>query len=160
VEQPYFNEPGYEAEMTTPYGKQQSSDYNEVIRIGTIRWAMTEQLKHPSPGFEEVIKTHFKIKRAVVVKQVKTWLKEAQTSKTAGFYQKLKKAVEELKTELQSLDPEPLENFEEEQKEEKKEDKGKEKEEAKKKEKEKEKEESKEKGKKKAKKKSHVSQEY
>eukprot|EP01114_Cavostelium_apophysatum_P004652 TRINITY_DN1498_c0_g2_i1.p1 TRINITY_DN1498_c0_g2~~TRINITY_DN1498_c0_g2_i1.p1 ORF type:complete len:1661 (-),score=558.77 TRINITY_DN1498_c0_g2_i1:26-5008(-) len=108
VEQPYFNEPGYEEEMSTPYGKQASAEYNEVIRLGTIRWAMTEQLRNPSPGFEEVIKAHFKIKRSIIVRQIRKWLKEAVTSKTAGFFIKLKKAVDDLKVELQKLDPEPL----------------------------------------------------
>jgi len=57
-------------------------------------------------------------------------LKEAQTSKTSGFYSKLKKAVDELKVELQKLDPEPLEALEEESKD-SGEQKGKEKEESK-----------------------------
>jgi hypothetical protein len=62
VDQPYFNEPGYEADMNTPHGKQQSIEYNEVIQLGTIRWTTTEQLRNPCPGFEEAIRTHFKLK--------------------------------------------------------------------------------------------------
>src|SRR5690242_17577776 len=105
VEQPYFNEPGYEVEMGTANGKQQSLEYNEVIRLGTIMWAMTDSLKNPPVGFEEVVKAHFKLKRGIVLKQVKKWLKEAQSSKQTGYFSKMKKAVEELKTELQKLDP-------------------------------------------------------
>jgi len=119
VEEPYFKEPGYEEEMGTVYGKQQSAEYNEGIRWATIRWAMTEQMSNPCPGFKEVISLHFQLKRQGIMQQVKNWLKEAQTSKTTGFYQKLKKAVDELKVELQKLDPTPLENIEEEKKEEK-----------------------------------------
>ena len=32
VDQPYFNEPGYEAEMNTDAGRRHSSAYNAVIR--------------------------------------------------------------------------------------------------------------------------------
>ena len=32
VDQPYFNEPGYEAEMHTDRGRRESSQYNAVIR--------------------------------------------------------------------------------------------------------------------------------
>jgi len=52
---------------------------------------MTEQLRNPSPGFEEAIRAHFKLKTPTVAEQCKKWLKEAQSSKTTGFYQKLKK---------------------------------------------------------------------
>lgn len=105
VEQPYFNEPGYEADMNTPHGKQQSSEYNETIRLGTIRWAMIEQLRSPSLGFEEAIRLHFKLKTPIIAAQMKEWLKEAQASKSSGYHQKLKKHVQDLRQELEKLDP-------------------------------------------------------
>lgn len=108
VEEPYFNEPGYEREMGTDAGNDHSREYNEVIRVGTVRWAMVEQLRNPSPGFDEVIRTHFKIKRLEVWKQVSRWLKEAVGSKT-GHLEKLRPVVEDLKKELIKLDPAPLE---------------------------------------------------
>ena len=39
VDQPYFNEPGYESEMHTDAGRRHSADYNTVIRQGlTLTW--------------------------------------------------------------------------------------------------------------------------
>jgi ubiquitin-protein ligase len=112
VEQPYFNEPGYEVDMDTPHGKQENMQYNEVIRVATIRWAMTEQLRNPSPGFEDVIKTHFKLKQDVIIKQIRGWLKDAQVTKRSAHYSKLKKTFDEFKEELIKLDPESKKKFE------------------------------------------------
>jgi len=110
VDEPYFNEPGYETEIGKPSGIQHSREYNENIRAATMKWAMLEQLKRPSPGFEEVIKNHFKIKRAEILKQCHEWVKEGSTSKTGGYHEKIKKTYEELQKELQKLDPDvPLE---------------------------------------------------
>jgi baculoviral IAP repeat-containing protein 6 len=85
VSLPYFNEPGYEASMGTPQGTKASNEYNEVIRQGTAKWAILEQLRNPSPGFEEVIKTHFRLKKDIVLKTVGDWVKDAQSSKTSGY---------------------------------------------------------------------------
>jgi len=109
VSHPYFNEPGYETQMGTPQGMQKSDEYNETIRMATVKWAMLEQLKNASPGFEEAIQLHFKLKREVILKQVTKWLKEAQNSKTSGHYQKFLKVVDDLKIELQKLDPKEME---------------------------------------------------
>ncbi len=110
VDKPYFNEPGYESSMNTPKGEQQSRQYNEVIRLATIRWAMLEQIRNPPLGFEEVAKTHFKLKRLEIMQQCQQWIKEAKESKSPGHLDKLQKLVDELKKELQALDPNtPLE---------------------------------------------------
>lgn len=98
----FSGRPGYESSINTPQGKQESSVYNETIRLETIRWAMTEMIRHPSNGFKEVILTHFKVcarcavvfvalhscnfvlqmKAADILVQVSQWLKEAQNSKS------------------------------------------------------------------------------
>lgn len=113
VEEPYFNEPGYETEIGKASGIEHSREYNEVIRVGTMKWAMLEQLKRPPYAFEEVIKIHFKQKRAEILKQCHQWVTEAKTDKTTGHYDKISKLYEELKKELQKLDPAPLESPEE-----------------------------------------------
>lgn len=35
VDEPYFNEPGYEATINKPEGRKESEKYNQVIRIAT-----------------------------------------------------------------------------------------------------------------------------
>ena len=54
VSKPYFNEPGYEASAGTPAGEERSRDYNENIRLHTMRHAMRDMLKRPPYGLEEV----------------------------------------------------------------------------------------------------------
>ena len=36
VDEPYFNEPGYEGTMHTPEGDKASRDYNRTIRFATV----------------------------------------------------------------------------------------------------------------------------
>eukprot|EP01098_Paradermamoeba_levis_P011129 TRINITY_DN4731_c0_g4_i3.p1 TRINITY_DN4731_c0_g4~~TRINITY_DN4731_c0_g4_i3.p1 ORF type:complete len:395 (-),score=154.58 TRINITY_DN4731_c0_g4_i3:38-1075(-) len=103
VEKPYFNEPGYERQMGTKEGDQNNKDYNDNIRLQTIRWAMVEQLRKPSPGFEDVVQTHFRVNRQLIWKQCQEWLKES-TGNTE-YHNKLKKTMDELKKELIALDP-------------------------------------------------------
>jgi len=106
VPQPFFNEPGYEAQIGTPRGEQSSKQHNEVLRVGTIEHAMIGQLKNPPSGFEEVIRSHFFYKRDQISRVCDTWLVEAnQGGSTKGHYSKLLKLVKELRDELDKLEP-------------------------------------------------------
>ena len=58
VAEPYFNEPGYERSRGTPSGTQSSREYDGNIRQATVKWAMLEQMRNPSPCFKEVSHTH------------------------------------------------------------------------------------------------------
>ena len=40
VAKPYFNEPGYAEEEGTATGEERSRDYNENIRVATMKHAM------------------------------------------------------------------------------------------------------------------------
>ncbi|TNN58347.1 Tetratricopeptide repeat protein 27 [Liparis tanakae] len=53
VAEPYFNEPGYERSRGTPSGTQSSREYDGNIRQATVKWAMLEQMRNPSPCFKE-----------------------------------------------------------------------------------------------------------
>lgn len=77
VEQPYFNEPGYEREMHTSKGKQLSNAYNEDRQPHTIRLAMTDMINNPPPGFEEVIKNHFRMKKDEIINRTSIWEQNA-----------------------------------------------------------------------------------
>lgn len=80
VPQPYFNEPSFEQSMHTSQGKMQSENYNQVIRYATLRWAIQGQLESPAPGFADVIKEHFRLKRELVLKQCEQWTELADRS--------------------------------------------------------------------------------
>ncbi len=45
---------------STPEGAAHSATYNAELQLGNLRWAMIDMLKQPPPGFEEVVKAHFK----------------------------------------------------------------------------------------------------
>jgi len=81
VEDPYFNEPGYERSMGTPAGKKASKQYNDEVRRNSARHAILAQLKNPSPIFKDVIQKHFRIKRETVLRQLREWAKECPVIK-------------------------------------------------------------------------------
>ena len=60
VNEPYFNEPGYEETMHTVQGRNKSRQYNQEIREQTIHRAMIDYLRKPPPAFEKTIRAHFK----------------------------------------------------------------------------------------------------
>ncbi|KAM6916345.1 dual E2 ubiquitin-conjugating enzyme/E3 ubiquitin-protein ligase BIRC6 isoform 2-T2 [Xenentodon cancila] len=78
VAEPYFNEPGYERSRGTPSGTQSSREYDGNIRQATVKWAMLEQIRNPSPCFKEVIHKHFYLKRAEIMSQCEEWIADIQ----------------------------------------------------------------------------------
>ncbi len=77
VEEPYFNEPGYERSMNTIEGKKQSSLYNDNIRYETVRVAMIGMLKNKVEGYESFIEQHFKLKKDEIIEVVDKWYNES-----------------------------------------------------------------------------------
>ena len=77
VEQPYFNEPGWEREMNTPKGKTNSDNYNKELHPHTIQLGMINMIKNPPPGFEQVIKNHFSIKKEEIINTISLWEESA-----------------------------------------------------------------------------------
>ncbi|XP_054605954.2 dual E2 ubiquitin-conjugating enzyme/E3 ubiquitin-protein ligase BIRC6 isoform X4 [Nothobranchius furzeri] len=78
VAEPYFNEPGYERSRGTPSGTQSSREYDGNIRQATVKWAMLEQIRNPSPCFKEVIHKHFYLKRTEIMTQCEEWIADIQ----------------------------------------------------------------------------------
>ncbi|CAF94074.1 unnamed protein product, partial [Tetraodon nigroviridis] len=78
VAEPYFNEPGYERSRGTPSGTQSSREYDGNIRQASVKWAMLEQLRNPSPCFKEVIHKHFYLKRTEIMCQCEEWIADIQ----------------------------------------------------------------------------------
>lgn len=54
VNEPYFNEPGYERSRGTPSGTASSREYDANIRQATVKWAMLEMLRNSPPCFRDV----------------------------------------------------------------------------------------------------------
>jgi len=94
VDEPYFNEPGYEREIGTERGKQNSMEYNDTIRYETVRLTMVDMLRNKPPEYEDFITEHFKMKKDEIIMTVSKWVDE---SKNKDRFNKL---FDELKTLL------------------------------------------------------------
>lgn len=81
VDEPYFNEPGWEKQMNTPQGKKSSFEYSDNIRLQNMKWAILNQIKNPTPGFENAIKNHFKMKKNEIVQIADIWINETKKYK-------------------------------------------------------------------------------
>jgi ubiquitin-protein ligase len=73
IDQPFFNEPGYEKMINTINGKYKSKIYNYNIQYENIRWAMIDQINNPPYGYEDVIKNHFKLKKNDIINTIDKW---------------------------------------------------------------------------------------
>ena len=73
VENPYFNEPGYEKTMHTPQGKNQNFKYNDERRLENIKWAINNNIKGAEPEFKDVIMNHFKFKKNEIKETINEW---------------------------------------------------------------------------------------
>ena len=76
----YYNEPSCESEMGTPGGEAKNEAYSNIVRYANIKYAMIEQIRKPSKGFEEVIKRHFYLKKEQILKEVKGWIERSKTA--------------------------------------------------------------------------------
>jgi ubiquitin-protein ligase len=99
VENPFFNEPSYERIMGTERGEKADRDYNEVIRLGNMQWAILDQLKNPSDGFEDMIKKHFSLKKEEVLKECEFWYNDCYAQNKTKY----KKVFMEIQDELNKL---------------------------------------------------------
>lgn len=102
ISDPYFNEPAYEGMRGTSEGSASSLKYNSEIWLNSIRYAMIDQLRRPRPGFEEAIRSHFRLLRWRIMKQCAQWL-EAAHALDPLFQRRLRDAVVELHSLLATL---------------------------------------------------------
>ena len=79
-EEIYFNEPGFEGEAGTPDGERKNEGYSNIIRYCSIKYAMLEQIRRPSKGFETVIKRHFYLKRDQIMNTCNKWIEESKVN--------------------------------------------------------------------------------
>jgi ubiquitin-protein ligase len=67
IEQPYFNEPGYETKINTKHGEKESLDYNSKLYVDTLKWTINNQITNPIKDYEDVIINHFKLKKNDII---------------------------------------------------------------------------------------------
>jgi ubiquitin-protein ligase len=77
VEQPYFNEPGYEKTMNTPAGQQRSKEYNDNRMQYTLDHAIIDLLedtkKGKYPEFNDVINEYFNYHKHNIINTLNIW---------------------------------------------------------------------------------------
>eukprot|EP00892_Ulva_mutabilis_P008582 jgi/Ulvmu1/6096/UM027_0074.1 len=105
VPDPYFNEPNVEQMRQQAEGIAASRHLNTVLSINTVQWAMVDVLRHPRPGFEAVIRTHFRMLRPKILRTCRRWLNEADEAGEQGQVarERLAAAVLELNSLLAAL---------------------------------------------------------
>ena len=76
VNDPYFNEPGYQSSQGTPHGTRQSDQYNANIRKETLLHAILPFCSgtHPYPEFNDAVDAHFRTKKMRLEKQLYKWM--------------------------------------------------------------------------------------
>ena len=77
-EEVYFNEPGYGQEAGTEAGELKNTGYSNIVRLCNVKYGMIGQIETPTRGFENVIRTHFVLKKEKILKTVKEWNQLAQ----------------------------------------------------------------------------------
>jgi len=103
VEDPYYNEPAHEAARGTDTGKSSAAAYNAELTLNTLRWAMIDKLRHPPPGFEEVVAAHFRLLRHKVMATARGWAAAAEATGNALLARRTLAAVTELHGLLAAL---------------------------------------------------------
>jgi len=76
----YFNEPSCESEMGKPEGEAKNEAYSNIVRYCNIKFAMIDQIKKPSKGFEEAIRRHFYLKKEMILTEVRQWIERSKTA--------------------------------------------------------------------------------
>jgi ubiquitin-protein ligase len=84
-EEPWYNEPGRERDISNAKTNNTAIGYNKEIRDGTIRYAILNQLRYPEEGFEDAIKTHFRLKKDNII----AYLNELNKQKDAELFASL-----------------------------------------------------------------------
>ena len=101
----YYMEPGHGGWEGTVNGRkihqQRVIDYDEEVMYHTAKYAILETIKTPYVGFQDVIKTHFRVKHEWIVKTIQTWINNENYSQ--GFKNKMKPVLKEIKEELNKL---------------------------------------------------------
>jgi len=104
VPEPYYNEPGDEDSMGTDWGNQMSEEYNEIIRLGTTKYAMIEMLEKPPAAWKDVIETHFSLQGDRALRNVTEWLgkEDSCTKKLASLLENLRSKIDSSSEEIAS----------------------------------------------------------
>jgi ubiquitin-protein ligase len=86
VENPYFNEPGYEKGMHSEKGKKLNFEYNDKRRLWNIMWAINDYFENSCIEFNDVIINHFRLKRKDIINKINEWYSETSDKNTFNIH--------------------------------------------------------------------------
>ena len=81
-----YNEPNCSFGKTNATYIKQDLGYCNIVRYGTVKYAMNDILEHVPVGFEDVIQKHFYYKKNEILKTCRKWLNEAKNPKATADY--------------------------------------------------------------------------
>jgi len=97
IDEPYFNEPGYEKYIGTPIGINSSKGYNENLYQYTIDHAINDLLTVGNndnyPEFREIINEYFTYHKDNIINTMNLWHGKLPSNKKAQFSQSLGKLI-------------------------------------------------------------------
>ena len=94
VDEPYYNEPGYEKSIGTEHGNKSSIEYNYNIRQYTLDHTMCDLLaSNKYPEFQDIINKYFKFQKLNIIPVLDKWLEEMPTNRTLKFQESYNKFV-------------------------------------------------------------------
>jgi baculoviral IAP repeat-containing protein 6 len=70
VEQPYWNEPGYQLDMARPSRQMEARNYAENIACESVRLGIIDHITSPPAGFEQVVDRHFALRKDYILAMV------------------------------------------------------------------------------------------
>jgi ubiquitin-protein ligase len=105
IEEPFFNEPGFESKRGTKYGDKENANYNLKIRLYTMNATIKNLLKDPNsyPEFKDTIIDHFRLKKDDVLKTCQKWVEEALNSNNEKIKNQYIKSYDEIKKLLDKI---------------------------------------------------------
>lgn len=86
VDDPYFNEPGYQNLKNTEKGTYSSNKYNSDLYENTIKYAVHDMIKNPPEEFADVIHEHFRLLwNSLEEEYVNVWYKKNVPNSISGL---------------------------------------------------------------------------
>lgn len=110
IQDPYFNEPGWESERGTSKGDKKSKEYSEIRELETIRWAINDKITNPVKGLEEFTKLHFRMKQEELIKVTEKWYNNCSQQKYKTMMKKERDNMIKLLNNLEPKEETKLDN--------------------------------------------------
>jgi baculoviral IAP repeat-containing protein 6 len=96
VDDPYFNEPGFQNTKGTAQGDVSSNAYNTNIRYYTLKHAVREMIESPPAEFATACTEHFKALWSCLREEYATWITREPSAERRGEMQAMVEESEKI----------------------------------------------------------------